>query len=366
MPTGWPLSTTNSAPSDPPKWSTTRSPAGCGETAPEDAGRVLLRRGRRPLVERHLHVRVLRRRRTPASSTGPGPRATSTRRATRPGRATARSPSARRATRDDGAGWRTAARGSGSSAPGAPTAAPRGRFTSASRSERAASSGTTGLKYTPEPQLARRDVARHAGGPPRRHDLDVQPGVGPVAAVERPLVDPQHVRRVRREQPVEPREHVDEQRAMRAGRRGRATAGRARRRRAPAGARTGRSAPPAPTRASRGGGDQPVAGIAATAPPRRARAAAARARSRTRRSDRADGRSRRRPSSRGSDLAHRDGGEARGRAPPSHASTETFTASTPPSRPCRFSELFSFPSEASGEILSPSNLKGQAPLPKGA
>jgi hypothetical protein len=39
----------------------------------------------------------------------------------------------------------------------------------------------------------------------------VQPRAGPVAVVERPLVDPQHVRRLGGEQPVEAGEHVDEQ-----------------------------------------------------------------------------------------------------------------------------------------------------------
>src|SRR5262249_16419804 len=61
-------------------------------------------------------------------------------------------------------------------------------------------------------ELAGGDEPEHAGSSPRRDDLDVQPRVRPLASVEGPLVDPQHVRRLPAEEPIERLEHVDEQR----------------------------------------------------------------------------------------------------------------------------------------------------------
>src|SRR5438067_7746944 len=60
-------------------------------------------------------------------------------------------------------------------------------------------------------ELARGDVPPDTRGAPGRDDLHVQARPGPVAAVERALVDPQHVRRLRVEEAVESREDVHEQ-----------------------------------------------------------------------------------------------------------------------------------------------------------
>ena len=82
------------------------------------------------------------------------------------------------------------------------------------RRHRAALRGVLGPHRVEEDagaELSGRDVAGHAGGPPGGDDLDVEARLGPVAAVERPLVDPEHVRDGLLEQAIQPLEHVDQE-----------------------------------------------------------------------------------------------------------------------------------------------------------
>ena len=91
----------------------------------------------------------------------------------------------------------------------------RVRAQTASRNDCAAAAGATGLKNTPEPSSPAATNRVTFGRAPRRHDLDVQPGMRPVPPVKGALVDPEHVRRLRIEEPVEAFQDVDQQAGQR-------------------------------------------------------------------------------------------------------------------------------------------------------